>query len=421
MSLESKIIQVVSAIGLDIKSLKNPNSLFVDTTGILAIAPIRFVHNNQFSNAASYLSGTSLFEALYQNNNQPILVSRKKVNSATYGNSANFIIQNLGGDITAGSIFASDFELLANNYLINAYNGKGEVGICSGSSASGEEGDGWIYVALRRDEHHPSGANTGFDPVIKIHNHKYGAHFRHLGSKMGIYPVYDVGIPASFNILTPFNDAIFSAQSTYAGGNAELDLYSGSSGNASVGGHYKIRAVGSSNRLAFINKSAGNSTIAEFLDTSGNNMFCVYGTDVTTGQQRYGNSTHNMIIKAIAKEFDFTSLGNTLLKTNGTYYLKNMEQVGITPTSGGTSIITFNALETHIYFNSSTLIDTYTITLGTPLKDGQEIIIHTRQGGCTNFVLNSTDNTAVLYNIPTALAPKQKINLKYRTSGNAWW
>ena len=106
------------------------------------------------------------------NNNQPLLILQKNVNTATFGNAANLILLNSGNRV-ATDIFAVDLEFVSSNSAIDAMNGKFEIGGISGfSSGVGENGGGLFYIASRRESNDGFNRNKTSSKLAKVGSRK---------------------------------------------------------------------------------------------------------------------------------------------------------------------------------------------------------------------------------------------------------
>jgi hypothetical protein len=209
--------------GLDIDG-----RVLFDTTSDTASYPAAFTHSNLFTNATPFGRGTVLIQASAQNNNQPLLLTQKTVNDASFGNSANLILQNLGGSITTSSAFAADLEIVANNSLYSAYNGKFELGVVSGrDTGDTRKRDGLFYIAPRRGPLHPSGENTGFEQTfifLPLTAAGQGI-FETLGNGGTFTPAYDFGTFSKIEMTNGFQNSIWTNTASASGKSARIENY----------------------------------------------------------------------------------------------------------------------------------------------------------------------------------------------------
>ena len=391
-----------------------------DTTSSLIQYPFKIQHSNVFSNLDPYGSGTVLIDALGQDNNQPLFVTRKRVSTSSNGNAANFIIQNLGGVYVSSDIFGVDFEFVSNNALTTTYNGKFEDGVNSGSTiyaTTNKLYGGYRYRNSRRGL--KSGApNTGFEPLERLYTLEQGGEYESFGLGASYTPTYDFGTYSYVDVNSGFNDARFKANSTFLGGNAYLDLFSGSAGNVTVGGHWRLFANGSDDRFSLRNMSAGGITSFEVLraDASNRGITSFYHyTDNTRGAIRLGNSTHGHIIDAANKTYDFTSTGVTNITTDTLYYVasKQIQKITANITGAGlTTNLTPLANQMTAYINVTANSGTYTITFPASMVNSQEFII-IPNGNVTTVVFTALEVGGTVMDAPTSLTANVSVIFQY--------
>jgi hypothetical protein len=198
-----------------------------DTTSDTASYPFTIQHSNVFTNATPFGRGTVLIKASAQNNNQPLLITQKSADDATFGNSANLILQNLGGStITASSAFAADLEIVANNSLYSTFNGKFELGVVSGrNTGDTRKRDGLFYIAPRRGPLHPSGENTGFEQTfifLPLTAAGQGI-FETLGNGATFTPAYDFGTFSKIEMTNAFQNSIWTNTASGVGKSARIE------------------------------------------------------------------------------------------------------------------------------------------------------------------------------------------------------
>lgn len=241
--------------------------LVVDhTTEVSAPYPVLITHSNVWLNTDTYGSNTVEISSTGLNNNQPLLLLKKDVNTANYGNSANLILQNSGTRVST-DIFAVDLEMVACNTSIDTVNGKFELGTISAYGAgAGEAGGGLFYIAPRRK------TATGFERMVDFFQLSRGGRIYHRGEGISITPLYNPADTtnvsysnnrAFLDISTAFTDAEINVVSTLAAGNAQLNVESGSSSSAQFlltggsGSNTKIEVDGGASTYIRAQSSAG--------------------------------------------------------------------------------------------------------------------------------------------------------------------
>ena len=253
----------------------------VDHTSVTTQYPVHIYHSNIWTNLDPYGSGTMKVEAKGQNNNQPVLSSYKHVNTANYGNSASLMIVNDGGTKVITDIFAADFEMVANNSLIDSVNGKFEQGVVSGyASGVGESGGGLYYIAPRRK------TATGFERMTDFFQLSRGGRIYHRGEGISITPLYDpadtTNVSYSNNrafvdITTAFTKAEINVTSTLSTGDASLELTSGSAANSHL---YVTGGTGTATKIEL---QGGSGTYSRTRATTGTATCYVQQDDGTGG------------------------------------------------------------------------------------------------------------------------------------------
>lgn len=396
-----------------------------DTTNTFGTAnqqyPFKIQHSNIYTNLDPYGSGTVLIDATGQDNNQPLFITRKKISNSSFGNGANCVFQNLGGVYVNTDILPVDLEFVGNNSLVNTYNGKAETGTQSGSTSfapTDRRYNGLYYIASRRGPQHPSGANTGFERQVNFYTLTMGGEIESLGNGLSITPTYDFSAFAYVDINSAFNDARFKANSTFVGGDAYLDLFSGSAGSATIGGHWRLFASGSDDRLSVRNMSAGGITAFEVLraDASNRGITSFYHyTDTTRGAIRLGNSTNGHIIDAQNKTYDFQSTGVTNITTDSLYYVsaKQILKINANITGAGlTTNLSPLANKMTAYINVIANSGTYTITFPASMVNSQEFII-IPNGNVTTVVFTALEVGGTIMDAPTAFTANVSVIFQY--------
>jgi len=195
-------------------------TLSIDTTNIITANPISITHSNAFSNSAPYGSGSVFISSTAETNNQPLQINAKNTNSSTLGNAVNLVLENYGGTKTASSAYDVDIELIANNELVNAYNGKTELRQSSGRDTGDDRlRDGYFQISPRRGPLHPSGENTGFDPIFWFlpATSKGLGMFETKGNGIVIDPIYNYSSPSKLTLINTFQDTELINRTTASG------------------------------------------------------------------------------------------------------------------------------------------------------------------------------------------------------------
>jgi hypothetical protein len=195
-------------------------TLSIDTTDIITPSPISITHSNAFSNSAPYGSGSIFISSTAETNNQPLQINAKNTNSSTLGNAVNLVLENYGGTKTASSAYDVDIEFVANNELVNAYNGKTELRQSSGRDTGDDRlRDGYFQISPRRGPLHPSGENTGFESIFWFlpATSKGLGMFETKGNGIVIDPTYNYSSPSKLTLINTFQDTELINRATASG------------------------------------------------------------------------------------------------------------------------------------------------------------------------------------------------------------
>ncbi len=387
------------------------------------VTPFKITHNNIYTNSPTpYGSGTFLVEATGQNNNQPLQINRKTVDSSSFGNAANLILQNLGGSTATGnSTFAVDFEFVANNPYTTTprpEGGKFELGVLSNNNSTSKTGCGNFYIAPRRNAQHPSGANTGFDPMVNFRPWSCGGEIEHLGNWFSINPKYDNG-NAKITIDNQYGDVSTELTTTKANGSAILLLY-GNTGTTT--GKWRLDANGTSGRFQI--RDDANAGVEAFeVSSADDGLTSVYQrSDQAIGRLRLGNSSPSKIISADSTNtYNFSGSNGVNLTAQGNRYINVLDLQTVAAVDGGSTAITPLGSEARLLLNTGIALATYGIVLPTTPINSQKVCTSGRSN-VTSLTYTSADGTATIFNgSGISLTAGQSACMLYRSSGNAWW
>ncbi len=389
------------------------------------VYPIKFIHSNVFSNLDPYGSGSVIFDCTGQDNNQPVAVFRNKRASGSLGNGALAIFQNTGGaGVTSTSDIQADIEIISNNALVSTYNGKAEIHTtCGRTTGTAIYRDGSLDICLRRTPLNPSGANTGFDPIFKfLPASTVGLGlFDTLGAGFNMVAQYDYLAFSRGDITSAYNDVRFKAESTFSGGDAYLDLFSGSAGSATIGGHYRLLASGADNRLSLRNMSAGGITAWEVLpaDVANRGITAFYNyLDTTKGAIRLGNATNGMIIEGDNGTYNFDSTGVTNITTDSLYHVSSRQilKVNLTIAVAGTVTTNLAPLATdelvYIHVVSIGAGGVYKINFPAIMTNTQTFKI-VADANIAALTLTALEVGGTIMDAPTSLTANQAIIFQY--------
>ncbi len=387
------------------------------------VYPIKFTHSNVYTNSPTpYGSGTVLVQNTGQDNNQPLLVVEKTIGSSSFGNGANLILKNVGGSTATGdSTFATDLEFVTNNpntTIPRPEGGKWEIGTLSNNNSTSKTGCGNFYFAPRRNNQHPSGANTGFDTMLNLRPWSCGGEIEHLGNLFSITPKYNNG-NAKITIDNQYGDVSTELTSTSIAGNATLLLYGNTGGNS---GKWRVIANGTSGRFQVRDDANGG---AEGLEISANDdgLTSVYQrSDKSVGRLRLGNSSPSKILSADSTNtFNFGGSTGVKLTTQGGYYVNITDLEAVSASDGGTTNISTNATKKRILLNTGLPLSSYSIVFPTTPVNSTEVCTSGRST-VTTLTATSSDVGATVFNgIVSNLTAGQSACWTYRTTGNAWW
>jgi hypothetical protein len=389
------------------------------------VAPIKFTHSNIYTNSPTpYLSGSVLIEATAQNNNQPILVSRKTVDSSSLGNAANLILQNLGGSTATGdSTFAVDAEFITNNpytTIPRPEGGKFELGVLSNNNSSSKTGCGNFYIAPRRNAQHPSGANTGFDTMVNFRPWDCGGEIEHLGNLLSITPKYNNG-NAKITIDNQYGNVSTELTSTNTNGSATVLLYGNTGTNT---GKWRLIANGTSGRFQVRDDANGGSEALEVSSADDGLTSFYQRSDFSIGRIRLGNSSPSKLITVgTGNVWNFGgATGVQMTVESGRQVaIRDINFIGA-PTTGGTALLPTTSTDEYTLINNSGVLAAYTASLPTGPMYGQRQCIAVANT-ITAFTLNSTDGSAVINGglTATSLPGGNGICYIYYKLGNIWF
>src|SRR5687768_1164934 len=315
-----------------------------DYTGVSTVPAIKFIHSDVWLNTDPYGTGSVIIDATGQNNNQPLQINRKSINDASFGNGANLILQNLGGTgVTTSSAFQTDLELVANNTTLNGTvpeNGKYEIHVTSGrDTGDTNKRQGYLAVAPRRSDLHPSGRNTGFDPLYYFLPPSTVGEglFLTTGNGIEITPKYDYGSSARINLVNAYGDSNIRLESSLLNADANLYLYT-DTGAAS--GQWHLQANGTSGRFQVRDQANGDVSVMD-ISAADDGLTSVYKrSDNSVGQLRLGNSSPSKIISATSgNTYNFSGSNGVTLTAQGNRYINVLDLQVIVPVDGGSTSI----------------------------------------------------------------------------------
>lgn len=396
-----------------------------DYTGVSTVPAIKFTHSDVRLNTDPYGTSSFIVDATGQNNNQPLQINRKVINDGTFGNGANLVLQNTGGTgVTTSSAFQTDLELVANNTTLNGTvpeNGKYEIHVTSGrDTGDTNKRHGYMAVAPRRSDLHPSGRNTGFDPTYYFLPASTVGHglFQSYGSGAEFIPKYDYGVDSKINLITPFRNANLQIETTALNNDANFYLKSNTGG---ASGDWHLQSNGTSGRFQIRDQANGDVSVMDISAVDDGLTSFFQRSDNTIGRIRLGNTSPSKIISVgSGNTYNFAGSNGVYLTTQGNRYVDVSHVELVTPADGGTTTATPLGTMHRILFNNSGTIATHTFTVPTTPVRGQQECISARSA-VTTLTVNSADGTATFFNMPTTLTAGQTACMMYYDTGNSWW
>lgn len=442
--------------------------LHVNTTDYLEAFPAKIEHSNVFTNSDTYGTGSLFISSTGENNNQPLQLNRKNVNSSTYGNGANLVIENDPTNFTASSAFDVDIEFVANNSLVNAYNGKTELRqSCGRDTGDTRLRDGYFQISPRRGAYHPSGANSGFEPIfwfLPATDKGYGW-FESKGNGIYIDPTYDYGIVSEIKMINAYQDTTIINQATLTGKYARIE------NEGQDDSYIRSRSMKGQASLYIQSETANKNAYLNMRSnwTSGSTGDCLidmYTANDNTGYRMGSYSGGGFIIDRFSagtgtENFTLSSSSDgqlTLLALSDAN--KGILRLGNSGGSAGGGVFTYNSASgvldltgtnNYITMGSNGLIEPMRLEVssvanGATLSPGAHTTDYiTTSGARTDFTISlpATPNnghkftfmcgggvttltvsalgSATVFGAPTTLAANGFFTMFYRSSNNSWY
>lgn len=443
----------------------------VDHTAGAQPYPVKFTHSNSFTNLDTYGSGTVLIEATAQNCNQPLLVTRKAVDTSSLGNAANLILWNTGGPtVTTSSSFAVDFELVCNNSTINTYNGKWELGVISGNSSATRSGGGLFYIASRRGPQHPSGENTGFERYVNFYALTQGGEIESTGNGISFTPAYDFSEDSYIDMTNSYQNTIWTNEAALTGkyarienvgrangsyirtqstggtadiycqandsnsgstvtirsnwvtpgtGSSILNLYTDSGAGTPTG--FRIQSSGTNGRFNIKHIDAGVQVETLDISPADDGLMILYQhSDVTKGRIKLGSgggAATGGLISYDSNTGIYSLTGTNAYVTTGSGgYIQPTRLTTSAPSAGSTVSPTVAESD---YIVTTGSLATLTVNLPATPPNGHKITFMST-GGVTALTTTASGGATVL-GAPTTLAANGFFTMIYRTATTTWY
>lgn len=405
----------------------------------------------ELNTPGEYGDGTMVLKQKGQNNNQPGLWIEKRVASASYGNSSQIVISNIGGDtIDNNSAYSSAIEIISQNPMgteadgvtPNLYGGKGKIEVVSNRDTGDvDRRDGYMKFQTRRGDLSTGGKNTGFEENLAITylTSRGQGKIKSRGNGLWITPVYDFGTASVIEMENNFQSGIFRNISNLLGKFAAIENTSADTAyikqEALNRSQVFIRSLTETayvqikgETAAQLEMQCGTGLYRQTVNPTGNYSIA-YNDGVTTKSvmnissasdglalfTRFSDSTRGRIQLGSAGVVLEGSLIAGELAVDGRRVQHDATtQVAIA--SGGSLTMT-SAVSNYLLFNSAT-VASYTLNLPVTPPDGFLSTV-TTFNAITSVTFDG--GGATVRAAPTALGANDTVSYKYRAASNTWW